>query len=242
MSDFTSTLIVKGALWALLLFSVLTWALILIKGVQSWRTSHFNRRYDKTFWAASDFASAAELDGAQSPQGRVAGAAFSALLDTGHHSHDLEHSWDRLELLERHLRQQIVKERRSFENGLAVLASIGSTAPFVGLFGTVFGIIHALTAITHSASASIDVVAGPIGEALIATGVGIAVAVPAVLAYNFFVRRLKVLGANLDNFATDFIGLAQKSQYRIRVTAKAATAGDNGQRGERGDGPTGAYA
>jgi biopolymer transport protein ExbB len=83
------------------------------------------------------------------------------------------------------------------------------------LFGTVFGIIHALAAIGKSASASIDVVAGPIGEALIATGIGIAVAVPAVLAYNFYVRRLKVTAADLDNYATDFVNLAQKNDFRV---------------------------
>ncbi|HEX6591428.1 MAG TPA: MotA/TolQ/ExbB proton channel family protein, partial [Moraxellaceae bacterium] len=116
---------------------------------------------------------------------------------------------------ERRLRQQIQKERRSLESGLAVLASIGSTAPFVGLFGTVFGIIHALSAISASGSASIDVVAGPIGEALIATGIGIAVAVPAVLAYNFFVRRLKSIAADLDDFASDFVSLAQKAGFRL---------------------------
>ncbi|HEY1227795.1 MAG TPA: MotA/TolQ/ExbB proton channel family protein, partial [Ramlibacter sp.] len=99
-----------------------------------------------------------------------------------------------------------------------------STAPFVGLLGTVFGIIHALTAISASASASIDVVAGPIGEALIATGVGIAVAVPAVLAYNFYVRRLKVAALSLDDYANDLVNLAQKSSYRLtRPSSQAAT-------------------
>ncbi len=133
---------------------------------------------------------------------------------------DLEHSWDRKELLERHLRQQIQKEYAAREAGLAVLASVGSTAPFVGLFGTVFGIIHALTAIGKSGSASIDVVAGPIGEALVATGVGIAVAVPAVLAYNFYVRRLKVSALDLDNYASDLLNLAHKSGYTVRTGAQ----------------------
>jgi biopolymer transport protein ExbB len=122
------------------------------------------------------------------------------------------------------LRQQIQNERRRQEAGLAVLASIGSTAPFVGLFGTVFGIIHALTAITHSASASIDVVAGPIGEALVATGIGIAVAVPAVLSYNFFVRRVRASSADLDAFATDFVTLSQKAGFRVPAAAPRAPA------------------
>ncbi len=105
---------------------------------------------------------------------------------------DLQNSC-RQDLLERHLSKQILTERRQLEKGSALLASIGNNAPFIGLFGTVFGIIHALQAIAHSGNASMDVVAGPIGEALVATGIGIAVAVPAVLAYNYFVRKVKQL-------------------------------------------------
>jgi biopolymer transport protein ExbB len=108
--------------------------------------------------------------------------------------------------VERALQLQIAKERRASETGLAVLASIGSTAPFVGLFGTVFGIISALKAIGSSGSASLEVVAGPIGEALVATGVGIAVAVPAALAYNFFVRGLKVQVSDLEQLGTALVG------------------------------------
>src|SRR5690606_15585901 len=133
--------------------------------------------------------------------------------------HDLEHSGDRQDLLERHLRQQMQKERRSLESGLAILASIGSTAPFVGLFGTVWGILGALQDISKTGSASLDVVAGPIGEALIATGIGIAVAVPAVLAYNFFLRRLKLVWADLEDFATDLVNLTQKAAFRLQKSS-----------------------
>lgn len=217
MSSLPTSYIVQGSLWTLGVFSVLTWTLILVKGVQHLRLSLQNRRFTDSFWRASDLAAAAGISDGNGSTARLAGSGFAALKsadDTG--SQDLEHSWDRQDLLERHLRQQIQKERRSLESGLAILASIGSTAPFVGLFGTVFGIIHALTAITQNASASIEVVAGPIGEALIATGIGIAVAVPAVLAYNFFVRRLKLISADLDDFATDFVGLAQKTGFRLK--------------------------
>jgi biopolymer transport protein ExbB len=236
MNDFSTTYIVQGALWTLAVFSIVTWALIVIKGIQHAYVSRRDRAFSRKFWGAPDLSAAAALREAQpGPKARLAQAGFSALAEpfsgspaTQAGTHDLEHSWDRQELLERHLRQQIQKERRSLESGLAVLASIGSTAPFVGLFGTVFGIIHALTAITHSASASIDVVAGPIGEALVATGVGIAVAVPAVLAYNFFLRRLKVVNAELDNYATDLINLTQRSGFRIAAPASISRAPDGG--------------
>ncbi len=214
MNDYTLNLIVQGALYALVLFSITTWILIFAKGFQHWRVGRRDRAFSTRFWAAKSLDAAVDLTDADSPKARLAASGFDALGADGAAS-DLEHSWDRKELLERHLRQQIQREYQALESGLAVLASIGSTAPFVGLFGTVFGIIHALAAIGKSASASIDVVAGPIGEALIATGIGIAVAVPAVLAYNFYVRRLKVTAADLDSYATDFVNLAQKNGFRV---------------------------
>ncbi|CAN7268040.1 MotA/TolQ/ExbB proton channel family protein [Pseudoduganella sp. LjRoot289] len=233
-------LIVQGALYALVLFSVVTWVLIVAKGVQHWRLSKRDKAFGKAFWSASSLDAAASLASGASPKARLAEVGFEALYvgdaDAGS---DLEHSWDRQELLERYLRQQIQKEYQSQESGLAVLASIGSTAPFVGLFGTVFGIIHALGAIGQSGSASIDVVAGPIGEALVATGVGIAVAVPAVLAYNFYVRRLKVSAAELDNYATDFVNLAQKNGFRV---AKPAGKGTGASPIRPAAAPAGAYA
>ncbi|PRC94259.1 MotA/TolQ/ExbB proton channel family protein [Solimicrobium silvestre] len=225
MTDLYLNLIAQGAIYALVLFSIITWILIFTKGVQHWRLARHNRTFSKQFWSASSLDAAAALTEIASPKSRLASVGFNALFvnEGGSVSHDLEHSWDRQELLERHLRQQIQKEYQSLESGLAVLASIGSTAPFVGLFGTVFGIIHALSAIGKNASASIDVVAGPIGEALVATGVGIAVAVPAVLAYNFYVRRLKVTAADLDNYATDFVNLAQKNGFRVARNSARST-------------------
>jgi biopolymer transport protein ExbB len=93
---------------------------------------------------------------------------------------------------------------------MAVLATIGSTAPFVGLFGTVWGIMGALKEIGARGQASIDIVAGPIGEALIATAVGIAVALPAVVFYNFFLRKLKVWSTELDGFVEAYVRMAQQ--------------------------------
>lgn len=235
MNDFYLNLIVQGALYALVLFSIVTWVLIIGKAWQNWTLGRQDRVFARKFWSAASLDAAALLDREFGPKARVAGAGFDAMyVSDASADTDLEHSWDRKELLERHLRQQIQKEYASRESGLAVLASVGSTAPFVGLFGTVFGIIHALAAISKSASASIDVVAGPIGEALVATGVGIAVAVPAVLAYNFYVRRLKVAALDLDNYANDLLNLAQKSGYRLaRLTqvGRAQTSLAGAQKG-----------
>lgn len=218
MPTFSSTVIVTWTLWTLISFSVITWILILIKGIQHLRVSYHNRSYTRNFWRASNFNAAAGLRDFSGPVARVADAGFSTLRETDGATtvHDLEHSGDRQELLDRRLRQQMQKERGSLESGLAVLATIGSTSPFVGLFGTVWGIMGALTDISKNGSASLDVVAGPIGEALVATAIGIAVAVPAVIGYNFFLRRNKVIWASLDDFATDFVHLALKTSFIIR--------------------------
>ncbi len=214
----STSLIVDAVLWTLIAFSVVTWTLLLIKGVQNFRSSYQNKRFRAAFWGAPSLLAAAELKNQEGPTARVALAGFHALRDSDNHdTHDLEHSGDRQDLLERSLRQQILRERRRLDSGLAVLASIGSTSPFVGLFGTVWGIMNALKNIGTLGSASLEVVAGPIGEALVATGLGIAVAVPAVLAYNFFIRRLKLASGDLDDFAADLISLSRKVSFRGKV-------------------------
>jgi biopolymer transport protein ExbB len=122
---------------------------------------------------------------------------------------------DKREMLLHALRQQAFLEKKRMEKGLGVLASIGSTAPFIGLFGTVWGIMHALQDISASGSAGLDIVAGPIGEALIATAIGIATAVPAVIAYNYFLHKLKSHIAQMENFGSAFQYLTLKSGLSV---------------------------
>ncbi|MEJ0034466.1 MAG: MotA/TolQ/ExbB proton channel family protein [Gammaproteobacteria bacterium] len=216
MIDASSFPAVAATLWTLGAFSVATWGLIAVKGVQHLRVKRGNSRYARAFGGSPSLQAASEIKNVDAPLSRLAASGFSVLRSQGGgHEADLEHAWDRHDLLERNLRQHIHKERRGLEAGLAVLGSVGSTAPFVGLFGTVWGIMSAMKDISRLGNASIDVVAGPIGEALIATGIGIAVAIPAVLAYNFFVRRLKAVTADLDDFAHDFVNLAQRAGYRV---------------------------
>jgi biopolymer transport protein ExbB len=126
----------------------------------------------------------------------------------------LKFSGDVHEVLERPMRQEIQKILRRHERGLAELASIGSTAPFIGLFGTVWGIMGALQTISASGQASIDIVAGPIGEALIATAIGIAAALPAVLFYNYFLRKMRIWVTELDGFTEAFLRLASKQNIK----------------------------
>ena len=208
MSDRVSQFIVQGTLGVLVLFSVVTWALVVAKGLQIWRARRQDSKLTSALGEWKGLPSQEALIQHEGPTARVALAGVTAWEGARPEgAHGVEVAKDILELS---FKRQIQKERRTTETGLAVLASIGTTSPFVGLFGTVWGIMHALKSISSAGSASLDVVAGPIGEALVATGIGIAVAVPAVLAFNYFVRRLKLQSADLEDFATLFLASALK--------------------------------
>jgi biopolymer transport protein ExbB len=210
-------LIIDGTLYTLLVFSVLTWTMILFKLWQFSKNSYYNRRYKDAFWDATDLVGAKQLPETivRGPLARVAKKGFLWLQDSkqlsGKH---LKYLGTQEELLSQTLLGVMQYEVRSMESGLTLLASIGSTAPFVGLFGTVLGIMHAMHEITASGSTSLDVVAGPIGDALVATSIGIAVAVPAVLAYNFLLRHVKQHRTELENFMVGFIHVAFTSNVK----------------------------
>ena len=213
-------LIIDGTLYTLLIFSVLTWTVILFKLWQFGKNSYYNRRFSQAFWDESDLAAAKALPVAiaRGPQARVASKGFAWLDDSRRASgKHLKYHGIPAELLEQALVASMQHEARKMEGGLTLLASIGSTAPFVGLFGTVLGIMHAMHEITASGSTSLNVVAGPIGDALVATAIGIAVAVPAVLAYNFLLRNVKQHRAGLENFVAGFIHVATENDRQGKV-------------------------
>lgn len=203
--------IIDGTLYTLLAFSVATWTVIFFKIWEFANNSYRNRRFNAAFWDAADLAQAESVPAgaAIGPQSRIAQQGFAWLNESRDSDRKhLKYIGSPAELLEHSLLVQTQKEQHLMESGLTLLASIGSTAPFVGLFGTVLGIMHAMHEITASGSTSLDVVAGPIGDALVATAIGIAVAVPAVLAYNFFLRRVKQHRAGLENFVASFLHIA----------------------------------
>ena len=207
--------VVSGTLVVLLLLSVVTWSIALFKLWRQIRDRKRNHVFHKLFWAARDWLNAEEEAGRGSGDAaRLAQAGFAEIRALSTESQSLMRSGAPSEILERQLRQQLQNIQRYHERGLAELATIGSTAPFVGLFGTVWGIMHALQNIGQSGSASLDVVAGPIGEALVATAIGIATALPAVLAYNYFLRHLRLRITELENFAHDFMRLALKHNFK----------------------------
>lgn len=212
----SSSPVVSLTLLLLIIFSVASWSTILFKLWKQIKDAKPKLAFYKAFWAARDWSSAAQV--AQSGEGdmaRLAQAGFAELQSLNSAQSDLTHLGAPQDVLERMLRQQLQNIQRLHERGLAELATIGSTAPFIGLFGTVWGIMHALEGIGKSGSASLDIVAGPIGEALIATAIGIATALPAVMAYNIFLRRIKVNITELENFAHDFMRLAQKHNFKL---------------------------
>lgn len=217
LSSSLTPIVVPAVLGCLIVLSVITWALLMIKLVQFGRARTQNKRFQKNFWAAESLAQGESVtETASGPMADIARSGFAVVTgrDIASGSRDLAHQIDRGERLERALRQQIERERRALEGGLAVLASFGSTAPFIGLFGTVWGIMGALVNIGASGSTGLQAVAGPVGHALVATGLGIAVAVPAVLIYNFLVRRMKAGLYAMNDFAHDFYALCQQSGFQ----------------------------
>lgn len=206
------SIIVDATLYVLLLFSVITWILILFKIWQFSKCTYYNRQYSAAFWDACDLGAAERLPEttAKGTKARIAACGFDWLAQLHHptKSEAMRFRGEPKKLLEQTLRGQTYLQQRRIEGGLTMLASIGSTAPFVGLFGTVLGIMNAMHDISRSGSASLDVVAGPIGDALIATAIGIAVAVPAVLSYNFFMRLAKHHRTLLEHFVDGFLHIA----------------------------------
>jgi biopolymer transport protein ExbB len=212
MFSVSSSGVVNASLALLLVFSVITWTLIFAKGWLQLQLGRQNEAFKRRFWEARDMDDAASFaSSAEGALARISRTGFEALKSLREGAGGLMRMGGAQDFLERSLRTQVEKEQHRLEAGLILLASIGSTAPFVGLFGTVWGIMHALQAVHESGSAGLDVVAGPVGEALIATAIGIATAVPAVLAYNYGVRRVRLLAAELEHFANDFMQLAVKS-------------------------------
>jgi biopolymer transport protein ExbB len=178
------SVIVDDTLYTLMAFSVITWTVIFFKVWQYAKNAHDNKRYNEAFWNAADLNAAQKIDDevVRGPEARIAQCGFQWLndLDNPALNTSLKYRGTHQELLEQALRKQTHEEQRKMESGLTMLASIGSTAPFVGLFGTVLGIMHAMHGIS----------------------------VPAVLAYNFFIRRAKHQRASLEYFVDGFLHIA----------------------------------
>jgi biopolymer transport protein ExbB len=188
----------------LISMSVVSWYLILTKGFQAMRLQRQSNTYIQTFWQATSVQTVVSQSRSEIPAARMAQQAVAALEHYQQHTgQQLADVCNQDEFVARSLRRAIAEENAQIESGLTILASVGSVSPFIGLFGTVWGIYHALASISLSGQATLDKVAGPVGEALIMTALGLAVAIPAVLAYNALVRSNRVLTSQLETFAHD---------------------------------------
>jgi biopolymer transport protein ExbB len=197
-------LVSVGVALLLATMSVSSWYLILTKTTQAVRLQRLSQKYIHLFWQAATVQQALDFKTTPIPASRLAEQAIQA---AEHHQRQtatkLADICNQDEFIARSMRRNVAEEQAQLEYGLTVLASVGSVAPFIGLFGTVWGIYHALASISASGQATLDKVAGPVGEALIMTALGLAVAIPAVLAYNALVRRNRVLMGQLETFAHD---------------------------------------
>lgn len=191
---------------ALLVMSIISWTVIIVKGLGVQRTKKQAAAL-QNFWHSADLSQglkALETEpGQPNPFKQLALEGQSAMQHHRHSDKQLHDSLDLNDWMTGSLSNAIDDAKDNLSQGLALLASIGSTAPFVGLFGTVWGIYHALLTISDAGSAGLDKVAGPVGEALVMTAFGLAVAIPAVLGYNALVRGNQFIIGKLNRFAYD---------------------------------------
>jgi biopolymer transport protein ExbB len=196
--------VAKGTLIILVLMSLGSWYILVTKLYESIKIAGEAKNVRSSF-----FKSGSLQEGVKKLK---EGSAFRFIAETGidageHHEGALTENIDRNTWVTMSVQRSVEEVQSRLQDGLAFLATVGSTAPFIGLFGTVWGILNALTAIGIAGQASIDKVAGPVGEALLMTAIGLAVAVPAVLGYNWLVRRNKVTLDAVRGFAADVHGV-----------------------------------
>jgi len=219
----TSDAIGKSVFVILAVMSLYSWFVIITKLLDQAALKKHALQAEKDFWAASNL-----QDGLnrlnKADDNAFRGLASDGLQSLEHHEKNkgrLTESIDLHDWISSHLQRRVDLISADLSSGMSVLASVGATAPFVGLFGTVWGIYHALIAIGISGQASIDKVAGPVGESLIMTAIGLFVAVPAVLGFNWLTRRNKWIQEHVNYFAHD-LHQALLSGARVTASPKAA--------------------
>jgi len=211
-------IIVKLVLFLLIFFSVVSWAIILFKLVQVHRANSESDRFMDFFWKSKRF------DTIASQVDRFANSPLTVLFNEGYgelkkvvegngasEGSALSTDLGGVENVSRALRRATNSEITRLEKYLTFLATTGSTSPFIGLFGTVWGIMTAFEGIGKTGSASLAVVAPGIAEALVATAIGLVAAIPAVMAYNHFQNKIRVLIKEMDSFSTEFLNIVQRN-------------------------------
>ena len=220
-------LVVKIVIAILLLMSVVSWSIIFSKSITYLKASKDSVKFSEFFWKSRDLNSVDEniLQFKYSPVAQVFHTGYQEFLKINEHNNSsqskakgdavsprgmISGSADGIDNISRALRRASVSEITKLESSLTFLATTGSTAPFIGLFGTVWGIMTSFHGIGLKGSASLAVVAPGISEALIATAIGLVAAIPAVVAYNYLLRKVRVLSNEMDNFSSDFLNIIRR--------------------------------
>ena len=209
----------KGTIIILSLMSMGSWYIIITKLIDQAKIMRQSKETQQKFWKASSIAAGSASLKEGSPFRFIAETGTKA---TQHHDGALLEQIDLSTWVTMQIQRSVDKVQSRLQDGLSFLATVGSTSPFIGLFGTVWGIYNALVAIGMSGNASIDKVAGPVGEALIMTAFGLFVAVPAVLGYNWLVRRNKTAMEDVRSFSADVHSVLISGAMNTSEAARAA--------------------
>jgi biopolymer transport protein ExbB len=209
----------KGTIIILALMSIGSWYIIITKLIDQQKIMRQSKETQQKFWKANSIAAGSATLKEGSPFRFIAETGTKA---TQHHDGALLEQIDLSTWVTMQIQRAVDRVQSRLQDGLSFLATVGSTSPFIGLFGTVWGIYNALTAIGMSGNASIDKVAGPVGEALIMTAFGLFVAVPAVLGYNWLVRRNKAAMEDIRSFSADVHSVLISGAMNTSEAARAA--------------------
>ena len=217
-----STGAVMAVLVLLVCMSLVSWYIIAVKAVYLRKARRQSEKFIDIFWKSKrldeTYNDAGKLK--QSPVAQMFRAGYKELTKLKKDEKEKDREADSIELsgienVERSLRRASLSETTELEKHISFLATTGSTAPFIGLFGTVWGIMHAFVNLSSTASdMGIQTVAGPIAEALIATAIGLLAAIPSVMAYNFFNQKIKVLQADMESFSNDFLNIVKRNFFK----------------------------
>jgi biopolymer transport protein ExbB len=241
--------VARLVLGLMLLASIGTWYLIVSKGLLVWRMRQRSEAFLSAFWDAPDLEAVAtgiRESGTTEPFSHLVHHGFTAIEQLNRRKNggesktaSLTHAGTPDDLLTRALKRAIDEDRSHLEFGQTFLATVASAAPFVGLFGTVWGIYHALLAIGASGQGTLDKVAGPVGEALIMTAIGLAVAIPAAIAYNAFARANRNTLSQLNSFAYDVLAFLATGIKTSPMLTDARATSERVIALARGQGPVG---
>jgi biopolymer transport protein TolQ len=217
-----SGLVVQAVLYLLVLFSVLSWGIIAYKYRQIRCAKRESERFIEIFWERRNLSSIhdASRELTASPVGQVFRSGYEELIRVSRSKKEtvpgdsLTTELGGVDNVARAMKRATSVETTKLEKYCSFLATTASSAPFVGLFGTVWGIMNAFRGLSVTHSSSIQAVAPGIAEALIATAVGLAAAIPALMAYNFFVQQIRVLAVEMDNFSHEFLNIAERHFFK----------------------------